>query len=347
MEKKRNCLSYRVQAAAIAGSIISWSLWILVFILSFYYKQLLLPLVIVFGIGLLLLHIYTLRKIMIPYQKQDHNIQLFLSGYTASGLKDPEYVFSPGIGQLFDTVTGLLESDEILKANKRQAQYLALQNQINPHFLYNTLESIRSEAMEAGIYNVMNMTEALANFFRYTISKVENIVTLEEELQNMETYFSIQQYRFEDKLHLQVEYEEEERDQIFKCLMPKLILQPVVENSIVHGIERKLGSGTVRVILCCTEKRLLIRVSDDGVGMQPETLEELNHHLNQPVFDGIRLEKKKGGIAIVNVNNRIRLMFGEMYGISINSTPGVGTDVMINLPLVTSKRQIKNGEELL
>lgn len=338
-------ISNRIKISACLIGVISWILWSLAFYFAFPDKKWMI-LVGSLGLVLLLLSILSISWVLVPYNRQDKNIQLFLSGYTASGLKNPEYVLSPGTEQLYETVISLLESDALLKANKRQAQYLALQNQINPHFLYNTLESIRSEAMEAGIYNVMNMTEALANFFRYTISKVENIVTLEEELQNMETYFSIQQYRFEDKLHLSVEYEEEEREQLFKCLMPKLILQPVVENSIVHGIERKLGSGTVRVILRCTEKRLLIQVSDDGVGMKPETLEQLNRHLNQPVFDSIRLAKEKGGIAIVNVNNRIHLMFGETYGISINSAPGVGTDVMINLPLVTSKRQIKNGEEL-
>lgn len=338
-------ISNRIKISACLMGVISWILWIVAFYFAFPDKK---RMILMGGLGLvlLLLSALVISWILVPYNRQDKNIQLFLSGYTASGLKNPEYVLSPGTEQLYETVISLLESDALLKANKRQAQYLALQNQINPHFLYNTLESIRSEAMEAGIYNVMNMTEALANFFRYTISKVENIVTLEEELQNMETYFSIQQYRFEDKLHLSVEYEEDEREQLFKCLMPKLILQPVVENSIVHGIERKLGSGTVRVILRCTEKRLLIQVSDDGVGMKPETLEQLNRHLNQPVFESIRLAKEKGGIAIVNVNNRIHLMFGETYGISINSAPGVGTDVMINLPLVTSKRQIKNGEEL-
>ena len=92
-----------------------------------------------------------------------------------------------------------------MKLNKRQAQYLALQNQINPHFLYNTLESIRSEVLIAGLTSVSDMTEALASFFRYTISKVENLVSVEEELQNCETYFKIQQYRFGERLQLTIE----------------------------------------------------------------------------------------------------------------------------------------------
>jgi len=345
MKREWKYLSYRMQVYALAAGIISWMLWGVAFWFAAKSGRMIFA-VCILGVLLFGAHVGVILQILLPYHRQDKNVQLFLSGYTASGLKNQEYTFSPGTEQLYATVVRMLESDELLSANKRQAQYLALQNQINPHFLYNTLESIRSEAMEAGIYNVMNMTEALANFFRYTISKVENIVTLEEELQNIETYFSIQQYRFEDKMNLSIEYDEEEREKLFKCLMPKLILQPVVENSIIHGIERKLGKGTVRVILQCTETRLLIQVSDDGVGMCPETLERLKRQLNRPVSDSICLTKEKGGIAIVNVNNRIHLIFDETYGLSINSTPGVGTDVMISLPLVTSKRQIKNGEEL-
>ena len=235
----------------------------------------------------------------------------------------------------------LLKSEQMLNENKRQAQYLALQNQINPHFLYNTLESIRSEAMEAGMDSVVCMTEALAHFFRYTISNMENMVTLEEELDNINTYFLIQKYRFEERIGLTIEYDQEEHDLLNHCLLPKLTLQPVVENSIIHGIERKMGFSTVRIVLRCTEKRLIIQVSDDGIGMQPEALDDLNRKLNQSLFESLHNKKKKGGIALVNVNNRIHLIFGEEYGMTVYSTPGVGTDVMIELPLVTSRRELK------
>ena len=100
-----------------------------------------------------------------------------------------------------------LHSPKLMDLNKRQAQYLALQNQINPHFLYNTLESIRGEALIAGLDGVADMTEALAKFFRYTITKVENLVSVEEELDNCETYFGIQKYRFGDRLNLHIEYD--------------------------------------------------------------------------------------------------------------------------------------------
>ena len=279
-----------------------------------------------------------------PYQKVDKYLNLFLMGYTSAGIKEKGCMLSPGMEELTNVLIRLIESDQLLNANKRQAQYLALQNQINPHFLYNTLDSIRSEAMIEGNDVVAEMTEALATFFRYTISKVENMVTLEEELDNIRVYFLIQKHRFEDRVNLRIEYDKED-EFLLRCLLPKLTLQPVVENSILHGIERKVGSGTIRIVLRCTEKRLIIEISDDGVGMKPEILEKLNHQLNQPVFESIQLSKDKGGIAIANVNNRIHLIFGEEYGMTVYSTPNVGTDTVINLPLITSERQIKDLKE--
>lgn len=298
-------------------------------------------LVLVIGIFLVILCLMIIRQVVLPYKKIENNMTLFLKGYTIDGLQDSEIALTKEVDRIFSELIQLLKSEQMLNENKRQAQYLALQNQINPHFLYNTLESIRSEAMEAGMESVVCMTEALAHFFRYTISNMENMVTLEEELDNINTYFLIQKYRFEERIGLTIEYDEEEHDLLNHCLLPKLTLQPVVENSIIHGIERKMGFSTVRIVLRCTEKRLIIQVSDDGIGMQPEALDDLNRKLNQSLFESLHNKKKKDGIALVNVNNRIHLIFGEEYGMTVYSTPGVGTDVMIELPLVTSRRELK------
>lgn len=298
-------------------------------------------LVLVIGIFLVILCLMIIRQVVLPYKKIENNMTLFLKGYTIDGLQDSETALTKEVDRIFSELIQLLKSEQMLNENKRQAQYLALQNQINPHFLYNTLESIRSEAMEAGMDSVVCMTEALAHFFRYTISNMENMVTLEEELDNINTYFLIQKYRFEERIGLTIEYDEEEHDLLNHCLLPKLTLQPVVENSIIHGIERKMGFSTVRIVLRCTEKRLIIQVSDDGIGMQPEALDDLNRKLNQSLFESLHNKKKKGGIALVNVNNRIHLIFGEEYGMTVYSTPGVGTDVMIELPLVTNRRELK------
>lgn len=281
------------------------------------------------------------RWVYIPYKETSKVLQLFAKGYTMQGIYELRFPFSPEMEDAVKKLKALINTNELISSSKRQAQYLALQNQINPHFLYNSLEGIRGEAITAGLNNVAEMTEALATFFRYTISNMEHLVTIEDELTNIENYYIIQQYRFGERLNLNIEFECEDKTEILKCRLPKLTLQPIVENSIFHGIERKMGRGNVSIKLETTSKRLIITVSDDGLGMEPERLEELNKKLKIQSFDYVKPDsERKGGIAIINVNNRIKLLFGEEYGINIYSTLNMGTDVEITLPRIT-----KEGEE--
>ena len=203
-------------------------------------------------------------------------------------------------------------------------------------FLYNTLEGIRAEALIAGVDSIAEMTEALATYFRYTISQVNNLVTLEEELANVENYYYIQQFRFGSKLDLRIRYDCEDEEEALMCQLPKLTLQPIVENSIYHGLERKIGTGHLDIKVTVTDSHLIIMISDDGVGIEKGQVKVMNEQLR-----ALRLEEenngetgKKGGIAVKNVNNRIKLLFGEEYGIYIYSQPDVGTDVEITLPVV-------------
>ena len=283
-----------------------------------------------------------------PYLRFEKMMRLFTDGYTTMEISDLyDGTPTPAGYRLLERMNDMMDSSELLKLNKRQAQYLALQNQINPHFLYNTLESIRSEALIAGLGSVAEMTEALATFFRYTISKVENLVSVEEEIQNCETYFRIQQYRFGTRLSLSIECDPDDRDEIYCCRLPKLTMQPILENSIIHGTECKIGSGHLTIRLERSGKRLLIRISDDGVGMDEASLARMNERLEKSgrAFASQNTETK-GGIALVNVNNRIHLLFGEEYGLHVFSMPGIGTDVEISLPAITSDRDIKNKEAL-
>ena len=174
------------------------------------------------GAGVLALALLLLAAaawIVRPFLRLEKEMRQSLEGHT--GLPEEETVFlTPAIRQALEYLRGMPAPSELMKLNKRQAQYLALQNQINPHFLYNTLESIRSEALVAGLTALAEMTEALASFFRYTISKVEDLVSVEEELQNCETYFKIQQYRFAERLQLTVECDSGEREEIYNCRLP-------------------------------------------------------------------------------------------------------------------------------
>lgn len=211
---------------------------------------------------------------------------------------------------------------------QKQAELNVLQNQINPHFLYNTLESIRGKALAQGDHEIALMTESLSSIFRYSISTGEDIVTLGEEIKNIESYFKIQQFRFDDRINLILDISEEDKD---TCLMPKLTLQPLVENAIYHGLEQKLTGGEIRISLKKTSYNYIIKISDNGVGVKEGSLWEIQDKIKN--ISRSSLESRSGsGIALVNANSRIKLMFGETYGLSFYSTLGQGTDVEIILP---------------
>ncbi len=254
-----------------------------------------------------------LRMIVRPYQETKKIYEQFSRGYVLNDLFHMRHPLTPESEQAVLRLNEMIDKNNLISVSKKQAEYLALQNQINPHFLYNTLEGIRSEALIGGLDSVAEMTEALATFFRYTISQVEHLVTLEDELANVENYYYIQQFRFGDKL----------------------TLQPIVENSIYHGIERKVGRGCLTIRIGVSDQRMRIRISDDGLGMPEEKVKQLNEKLRRLTLDDVsRDTAQKGGIAVVNVNNRLKLLFGEEYGIIFYSREGVGTDVLITLPLV-------------
>lgn len=277
------------------------------------------------------------------FRQSEQVLKLYAAGYTIEEICRLDWYASRGTEMALKKAMEMLDTGTLLKASKKQAQYLALQNQINPHFLYNTLEGIRSEAVIAGLDVVADMTEALARFFRYTISKVENLVTLEEELGNIRTYFSIQQFRFGERLHLKIEYPQEETD-ILKCRLPKLTLQPIVENAIIHGLEQKVEDGELRILIHRTEKRLIVQLSDNGIGIEKEVLMRLQDALAKTTYASVD-SRREGGIALLNVNNRIRLLFGEEYGLVIHSVRNCGTDVTVTLPVDQKGEERKQEHE--
>ena len=147
-------------------------------------------------------------------------------------------------------------------------------------------------------------------------------------------------------IHIYIEYDPGEYEMIMNCRIPKLTLQPILENSIIHGTELKIGAGNLYIRFACTQDRLIICISDDGVGMDEETLAALNHKLRRGNDSIGSPEEKKGGIALVNVNNRIHLIFGDEYGMHIYSVPGRGTDVEITIPITSNDRDVKNRSVL-
>lgn len=278
-------------------------------------------------------------RILEPLRAIRKKIELFNEGIIFTEIFKTLEGFSPDLDLLLLRIHTILDKDKIIENAKQQARYLALQNQINPHFLYNVLESIRSDAIMAGVPEIGKIAEALAVFFRYTTSKMESLSTLQEELANVENYFLIQKYRFDDKLELRIKLPPDDKD-ILKTPIPKLTLQPIVENAIKHGLEPKVEGGAVVIDLEHSDTVLYISVVDDGVGIGETELERLNEKLaRMDAGDGSANESGKGGIALMNVNSRIRLLMGEEYGIHILSTPEIGTEVCLTLPYMFDRTE--------
>lgn len=258
----------------------------------------------------------------------------FANNLVADAIFSAPYSLSPANHRAVKKLEAMINQREMMELSVQQSQYLALQNQINPHFLYNTLDAIRSDALIAGEIRIADTIEALSTFFAYTISNMDQLATLDEELGHVRDYFYIQKYRFEERLNLQIEDwgDVEDPSQFY---VPRLTLQPLVENAIYHGLEGRDKHGTVTISFEQTMEHLILHVIDDGLGMDEDVLKQLNSRMRN-VFEGHnRPEKKQGGIALQNVNSRIQLLFGEDYGVRLYSVKGCGTDVRVLLPKVT------------
>lgn len=214
---------------------------------------------------------------------------------------------------------------------RRQVELSFLQHQINPHFLYNTLDSIRSKALMDKQREIATMTEILSRFFRYCISSEDGLVRVGEELDHIRDYLYIQKFRFEDRFDMEIDLEREELRELF---LPRMTIQPLVENAMIHGLEKVEHKGLIRVSLMEAQGRLIITVSDNGFGMTREELLRFNARLQSPFDEQPASGKEHGGIAIRNVNARLKLLFGENCGIRYRSLIGEGTDAVVTLPAV-------------
>ncbi len=223
--------------------------------------------------------------------------------------------------QMMDRIRNLKEQVIEEQEDKRKYELQALQAQINPHFLYNTLDSIIWMA-ETNDSNIVAMTEALAKLFWISLNKGNEEISLERELEHVKNYLIIQSMRYADKFTYEISAE----PGVERCRTIKLILQPIVENCIYHGIKKKRGTGKITIRAYRREQNLIIEVSDDGCGMPEEICRKI-------LSDEIESENISGsGIGVKNVNERIQLRFGKKYGLSYSSEEGVGTTVTYVLP---------------
>lgn len=222
----------------------------------------------------------------------------------------------------------LISENYIQRIEKREAELKALQFQINPHFLYNTLESISSMAAVYDCREIGIISEKLGTMFRYSINKERSeFVTLSQEIQHIQNYFYIQKVRFGNSFTAIVEVP----DRLLRCKVLRFILQPIIENSIIHGFSDRAGQGCIEVSAAVEDDNLAISIYDDGKGMAEEQVIKLNAYINEA--DNKAIDGSRESIGIKNVNTRIKLVCGSQYGLLIKSRLNVGTQVKIVMPL--------------
>ena len=226
-----------------------------------------------------------------------------------------------GFDEMARRVDALMAKQIEDQRSLHRAELELLQAQINPHFLYNTLDSIAILAQSQREEDVVAMVTSLSAFFRNSLSRGEDIITLRAERTQVTSYLEIQQIRYSDILNYEIDIPEA----LLDCLVPKLILQPLVENALYHGIKNRRGMGAITVTGEASGGDLLLRVRDNGAGMTPEQVQALQ----SGIYDD-----RHTGLGLVNVHKRIRLYCGERYGLSFESALGQGTTVTILLPQV-------------
>jgi len=231
-------------------------------------------------------------------------------------------MLSDSLNTMIDKINELIEQVTKEQIRLRKAEFELLQSQINPHFLYNTLDAIIWLAEAGEQKKVVDMVGSLSEFFRTSLNRGKDIITIEEELNHVRSYLEIQQVRYQDIL----EYEICVPEEFNKYLIPKITIQPLVENALYHGIKNKRGQGRILVKAEKEEKFFYIQIEDNGIGIKEERLEQVRAGIRDRVLTG------KDIYRLYNVNERIRLNFGEKYGIFIESVYEEMTVVSIALP---------------
>lgn len=258
-----------------------------------------------------------------------------------------ELVASEELSEAFDDLLVMVKNIQKMEADQYEAElnrkkieneqqkmeFKMLASQINPHFLYNTLESIRMKAFTAGDKEVATAIKLLGKSMRYVLENTGTVdTTLQKEYDHIMTYLQIQKLRFGERVNYKTDLQPE-LDLTRLRILP-LLLQPIVENAIVHGLEGNESDGCVWIKIYTAADTLCIDISDNGDGMDAETLEKVNHKVQN-----YTRERNTSSIGLYNINRRIKLNYGEQYGLSMFSTSGEGTRVCVILPVLEDKEE--------
>ena len=230
---------------------------------------------------------------------------------------------SDSFGHMVLRIQQLMVTVRQEEINLRKTELKALQAQINPHFLYNTLDSIAWMCEQGQNADAVRMVHALARLFRISISKGHELIPIAKEIEHAESYLQIQKYRYKNRFTYTFSVDPACLD----CLCNKITLQPILENAINHGLDLMVDEGKIEVQVCPDGGDILFRVRDNGVGMTAEQVQAILH----------RQLGDRTGIGIKNVDDRLKIYFGKQYGLRIDSVPDVGTCVEIRMPRVTQE----------
>lgn len=239
-----------------------------------------------------------------------------------------------GFNSMMDEIEVLMEQVKLEQHQLEQIRFNALQSQIQPHFLYNTLECIHWQAIAEGNKEISTMVKALAKYYRICLSKGHDVIPIREEVEHIRNYMIIQNMRYDNIIGSEIVVE----PGVEESLIPKLTLQPLVENSIYHGMKVKEGKrGTFYLTAYRNEDEVVIKVSDTGTGMSQDAIDEMNEQLSR--------YEDSFGYGVRNVNKRIELLFGEGYGLYYQKNDSGGVTVVIHLPYLTEiKKNTAGGE---
>lgn len=225
------------------------------------------------------------------------------------------------IQKSYEQIETLMQEILLEQNERRKSELDALQSQINPHFLYNTLDSITWMIEGEKNDDAVFMISHLARLFRISLSKGHTIISVKDELQHARSYMNIQKVRYQDDFSVVFDVDEA----IYSCCMVKLVLQPILENAINYGVSGMDDWGEIRVVGRQKEGDVILSVEDNGMGMSEDEVKLL-------LTDNKRVHKHGSGVGLINVNNRIQILFGKEYGLKVESEPDEGTKVSIRVP---------------
>lgn len=291
-------------------------------------KKLLILIIVMMAIATPVISIIISRSIIKPTEKLVYAMQEIQNRNLDIRINEPRKDEYQKVFQGFNDM--VIELNELIrnltneKALNKEAKIRLLQEQINPHFLYNTLDSIYSIAQLHDVPEISKMVFALSQFFRVSLSGGKEIVRLEEALEIVKSYLTVQNIRFNGKFRFSLSVPEE----LLDCKVLKLLLQPLAENAVYHGLEAKKGEGTINITAHEDGGTLQICVEDNGVGIPAAKLEEIRRALRDNNME------ESGNFAIKNLNTQIQLRYGKNYGLDIYSEENVGTGVFIKIPVV-------------